>query len=73
MSTKPAPTAESSEVIHARVKAEGYGRLAATAKTFRERAYYERMHKKWLGIAGGWRMIDEEVNKVPLTGPPDAA
>ena len=46
------------EVKQALAKAEECARLAASAKTFKDRDYYERMHRKWLGLADGWRVID---------------
>jgi thymidylate kinase len=49
----------SHEVKHALAKAEKNARLAAQAKTEKDRDYYERMRRKWLGIAEGWRVIDE--------------
>jgi hypothetical protein len=48
----------SPEVFEALSKAEEYARLAASAPTSRERAFYERMRGKWLGIADGWKFID---------------
>jgi hypothetical protein len=40
-------------------KAEECAKKAALAKTPKDRAYYARMQRKWLGIAEGWRVIDE--------------
>lgn len=48
----------SPEVFEALSKAEEYARLAASAPTAKERAFYERMGRKWLGIADGWKFID---------------
>jgi hypothetical protein len=50
------------EVKRALVKAEECAKQAALAKTAKDRDYYERMRRKWLGIANGWRVI-AEVNK----------
>jgi hypothetical protein len=47
------------EVKQALAKAEECAKLAASAKSFRDRDYYERMRRKWLGIADGWRVIAE--------------
>jgi hypothetical protein len=47
------------EVLEALAKAEECAQKAAIAKTKEERNYYERMRRKWLGIADGWRVIDE--------------
>jgi hypothetical protein len=57
---KRAPTVEavSPEVLEALSKAEEYAQLAASASTEKERAFYERMRGKWLGIADGWKVID---------------
>jgi hypothetical protein len=50
---------EELEIKQALAKAEECARLAASAKTFKDRVYYERMHRKWLGLAEGWRVIVE--------------
>jgi hypothetical protein len=50
------------EVKRALAKAEECAKQAALAKTAKDRDYYERMRRKWLGIADGWRLITE-VNK----------
>jgi 3-methyladenine DNA glycosylase AlkD len=50
---------DASEVKQALAKAEECARLAASAKTLKDRDYYDRMCRKWLGIADGWRVIDE--------------
>jgi len=50
---------QSNEFQQALRKAKENERLAARAKTAKDREYYERMRKKWLGLAEGWRMIDE--------------
>jgi hypothetical protein len=47
------------EVKQALAKAEECAKRAAAAKTKKDRDYYERMHRKWLGIAEGWRVITE--------------
>jgi hypothetical protein len=51
--------AEAPEVVQALAKAEENAKLAAQAKTADDRDYYERMRRKWLAIAEGWRVIDE--------------
>jgi hypothetical protein len=40
-------------------KAEECAKAAALAKTDNDRAFHDRMRRKWLGIADGWRVIDE--------------
>jgi hypothetical protein len=40
-------------------KAKECAKLAAAAITKKDRDYYERMHRKWLGVAEGWRVITE--------------
>jgi hypothetical protein len=50
---------EPPEVKQALAKAEECAKLAASAKSFKDRDYYERMQRKWFGIAEGWRVIDE--------------
>jgi len=47
------------QVKQAVAKAEENARLAAQARTDKDRDYYDRMRRKWLGIAEGWRVIDE--------------
>jgi hypothetical protein len=54
---------EGSEIKQALAKAEEFARKAALAKTAKDRDYYDRIHRKWLGIADGWRVIDE-IDKV---------
>jgi hypothetical protein len=44
---------EEPEVKQALAKAEECAKKAALAKTPKDRAYYERMQRKWLGIADG--------------------
>jgi hypothetical protein len=50
---------EGSEIQQALAKVEEYARKAALSKTAKDRDYYDRMRRKWLGIADGWRVIDE--------------
>jgi len=45
------------EVKQALAKAEEYAARAATATTFTQRDYYERLNRKWLAIADSWRVI----------------
>jgi hypothetical protein len=47
------------EVEQALAKAEECAKLAASAKTPKVRDYYERMRREWLGVANGWRVIDQ--------------
>ena len=47
------------EVGEAMAKAQEYANLAALAKTAKDRNYYERLRRKWLGLAEGWRFIAE--------------
>jgi hypothetical protein len=49
----------SPEVKQALAKAQECAKKAVLAKTNKDRDYYERMRQKWLGIAEGWRVIDE--------------
>jgi hypothetical protein len=53
---------EGSEIKQALAKAEECAEKAALAKTAKDRDYYERMRRKWLGLVDGWRVI-EEVDK----------
>jgi hypothetical protein len=53
------PSPMSEQVKQAVAKAEKNTKLAAQAKTDKDRDYYERMRRKWLGLAQGWRVIDE--------------
>ena len=53
----PGPMSE--QVKQAVAKAEENAKLAAQSKIENDRDYYERMQRKWLGIAEGWRFIDE--------------
>ncbi len=52
-------SSEAPEVVQALAKADEYGRLAAQAKSAKDRNDYERLRNKWLGIADGWRVITE--------------
>ncbi len=47
------------EVMQAKAKAEECAKLAALAKTDKDRNFHERMRRKWLDLADGWRVIDE--------------
>ncbi len=47
------------EVKQALAKAEECAKAAALAKTDKDRDFHERMRRKWLGLADGWRVIDE--------------
>ncbi len=47
------------EVQAALAKAAEYAKLAADAKTPKDSNYYERMRQKWLGLANGWRFIND--------------
>jgi hypothetical protein len=47
------------EFKQAVAKATEYAGRAATAKDPELRDYYFRMHRKWLGIAEGWRLITD--------------
>jgi hypothetical protein len=51
------PMSEEAQLAVAKV--EENAKLAAQARTNEDREYYERMRRKWLGIADGWRVIDE--------------
>jgi hypothetical protein len=51
------------EVKQALAKAEECARNAALSKAAKDRDYYDRMRRKWLGIAEGWRVIDK-IDKV---------
>ena len=51
------PMIEAPEVKEAMTKAEEYERLASSAKSKDDRDYYDRMRRKWLGVADGWRFI----------------
>ncbi len=50
---------EAPEVKQALARAEDFARRAASATDSKDRDYYERIHRKWLGIADGWRVIAE--------------
>ena len=50
---------EAPEIKQALAKAEDYAKLASSAQTLEERDHYDRMSRKWFGIADGWRVIAE--------------
>ena len=54
---KPYSLEEEPEVKRALAKAEEYAAQAASAKDVKERERCERMRRKWLSIADGWRVI----------------
>ena len=56
-STEAPPSSAVAQLQQALAKTEAYMKLAASAQKAEDRAYYERMYRKWLGIADGWRMI----------------
>ena len=45
------------ELQRAVAKAEECAKLAGSATNAEDRAYYQRMHRKWVGITEGWRTI----------------
>jgi hypothetical protein len=47
------------DVKQALARAEECAKQAALVKTDKDREFHERMRRKWLGIAEGWRVIDE--------------
>jgi hypothetical protein len=47
------------ELQEALAQAAEYAQLAAVAENVQDKAHYQRMHRKWLGIAAGWRMIND--------------
>jgi hypothetical protein len=51
------PVSEAPEVVEAMTKAAEYEALASSAKTKEDRDHYEKMQRKWLGVADGWRFI----------------
>ena len=53
-----------SQVVRALAKAEQNARLAASAKTFKDRDFHERMHKKWLAIADATH--ERQIQSIPL-------
>jgi hypothetical protein len=53
------PSIQSKELTAALAKAEEYEKLASSAKTPEERDYYDRMQRKWLGIADGWKILGQ--------------
>lgn len=54
---------DASDIEEALLKAAEYEKMAATAKSAAERNHYERMQRKWLGIAEGWRFINDVANR----------
>ena len=56
---KPYSSEEEPEVKQALAKAEEYAARAASARDPKERERCERMRRKWLGIADGWRVFLE--------------
>ncbi len=55
--TPPAGPDETPEVRQALAKAEENAACARSARTREDRDYYERMSRKWLNVAQGWRVI----------------
>ena len=51
------------ELEAALAKVEEHSQAMATAKNSDERAWHDRMRRKWMGLAEGWRMISE-IDKV---------
>ena len=51
------PNEEAPEVRDALSKAEEYGRLSEGAVDPADKEQFERMRRKWMGIAEGWRFI----------------
>ena len=56
-SAPPACSNDAPEVRQALAKAKGNAARARSARTFKDRDFYERMSRKWIGIAQGWRVI----------------
>jgi hypothetical protein len=56
-SALPSSPDEAPEVLQALAKAEENAARARSAQTREDRDYYERMNRKWLSIAQGWRAI----------------
>ena len=54
---RSSPMSEAPEVKQAMTKADEYTALASSAKSKKDRNYYQRMRRKWLGVADGWRFI----------------
>ena len=48
------------EVMQAFARAEECAKQATLAKADKDRDFHERMRRKWLDLANGWRMIDEQ-------------
>jgi hypothetical protein len=57
--TNPCWMNEPPEVKKALARAEEFAARAASANYSKEREYCERMSRKWLGLADGWRVIVE--------------
>jgi hypothetical protein len=55
----PASLREPPGAKQAVAKAEENATRARVAKTAQDREFYERMSRKWLGIAEDWRVIVE--------------
>jgi hypothetical protein len=55
----PDPSNDPDEVKQALAKAEECEEMMSKAKSERDRSFYDRMRRKWLGIADGWQVIDE--------------
>ena len=51
------PKSEAPEVRDALAKAQKFAALSESAKDAQKRDYYDRMSRKWFGIANGWRVI----------------
>lgn len=54
---------DASDIEQALLKAAEYDKMATTAKSKADRDYYERMQRKWLGLAEGWRFINDVANR----------
>jgi hypothetical protein len=57
--TMPYCLDDAPEIKEALARAQDFSRRAAAATDSTERDYCERMYRKWLGIADGWRVIVE--------------
>jgi hypothetical protein len=55
------------EVKEATAKAAECANLAAQAKTAEDRQHYERLRRKWLALADGWRFI-VDVDRLDRSG-----
>jgi hypothetical protein len=47
------------EVEQALAKADECEKMMSAAETDEDREFYDRMRRKWIGIAEGWRFIVE--------------